>query len=154
MDAIPNKINLLSKIFSSSDFPLMETYRVILSMRLSNRVRNNVARNSSGSWNTKALLFLLVWFLVFFFNVFRWKAWVRKSLRGYIHQHLTKTSSMWNSILQWLCFKECPKEFSRLPKQVHVHQVVTGLQKANKNVHQKNPPWSWPISCNFLTSVK
>lgn len=136
MDAIPNKINLLSKIFSSSDFPLMETYRVILSMRLSNRVRNNVARNSSGSWNTKALLFLLVWFLVVFFNVFRWKAWVRKSLRGYIHQHLTKTSSMWNSILQWLCFKECPKEFS---SATQTSARTSGSHRSSES-KQKRPP--------------
>lgn len=50
--------------------------------------------------------------------------------------------------------KNARKNIPRLPKQVHVHQVVTGLQKTNKNVHQKNPPWSWPISCNFLTSLK
>lgn len=149
MDAIPNKINL-SKIFSSSDFPLMERYRVILSMRLGNRVRNNIARNSSGSWNTKELLFGFS----FFFNVFGWKVWVRKSLQGYIHQHLAETSSTWNSILQWLCFKECLKEFS---SATQTSARTSGSHRSSENKQKsppKNPPWSWPISCNFLTSIK
>lgn len=152
MYTIPSKINLLSKIFSISDFPLMEKYWVILSMHLSTRVKNNVATSSSGSWNTKAILFRLG--LGFFYNVFRWKVWVRKNLEGYIHQHLTKTSSMWNSILQWLCLKECLKEFS-LATQTSAH--ISGSHWSSEN-KQKSPPnnpfLSWSISCNFLTSTK
>lgn len=142
MDAIPSKINLLSKIFSISDFPLMKRYRVILSMHLSTGVKNNVATSSSGSWNTKSILFRLGLLFYFFFlmssdekcgSEIIWKViYINTSLR---HQ---ACGIQYCSDYAW---KNAQKNSPQLPKQVHIDQVVTGLQKTNKKFHQIIPSW-------------
>lgn len=140
MYAIPSKINLLSKIFSISDFPLVERYRVILSMHLSTRLKNNVATSSSGSWNTKAILFRLG--LGFFFIMSAdekcgseriWKViYINTSPRHQACGIQYCSDYAWNN-----AWKNSPW----LPKQVHICQVVTGLQKTNRKVHQIIPSW-------------
>lgn len=140
MDAIPRKINLLYKIFSISDFPLMERYRVILSMHLSTRVKNNVARSSSGSWNTKAILFRLgLWF--FFVMSSDEKCGSERICKVIYINTSPRHQACGIQYCSDYAWKNAWKNSPRLPKQVHIYQVVTGLQKTNKKVHQIIPPW-------------
>lgn len=135
MNAISNKFNPLSKIFSSSDFHLMKTYHpVILSMHIADRKGNNAARNSLGSWNTKVPLFRLFFFLMALDekcgSEVVWEiVYVDTSLRH--HQC---------GILYWSddTLKKAQKDTLRLLRRVHVNQVFTDFQKTNRKVHWKN----------------